>query len=385
MNKPSFPYPERILQWVWNEQLFDLSALTTVCGRKVTILDPGILNTSDGPDFKFSKIIIDSIEWHGSVELHLRSSDWYSHNHHTDGNYNNVILHVVTEAFPKQVKTTSGNSPFTLNILPHIYSPLEHFLKNHQANHFLPCSGNIRFISQEVFEQQINNAHQEYLEKKANDFLAFYNPGISQSKAWKEALIISIFDGFGISKNRQPMQKLAKTLISKNPAPSSALNVLANEIAFGSSSDLKWNYKGCRPNNHPAKRIETATRFYLLVQQAPFEDFLTANAIDIWKQWCSKIGIQKAGHPNVLFATVYLPALYLLSTIFHSKNLKAAVQDYWKTYQAPIPKSILSKFDALNVPKRSYRKKLGAVYQLKNYCNTGGCSQCMVLKKAISS
>ncbi len=31
----------------------------------------------------------------GDVEFHIRCSDWYAHQHHTDPRYNNVILHVV--------------------------------------------------------------------------------------------------------------------------------------------------------------------------------------------------------------------------------------------------------------------------------------------------
>ncbi len=31
----------------------------------------------------------------GDVEFHIRCSDWYAHQHHTDARYNNVVLHVV--------------------------------------------------------------------------------------------------------------------------------------------------------------------------------------------------------------------------------------------------------------------------------------------------
>lgn len=385
MPRSSFPYSEQILQWVWNEQLFDTHKLQTQCGKRVHILHQGLLNNSDGPDFKHSKIMIDDIEWNGSVELHLKSEGWKQHGHHKDGNYNNVILHVVAENDPKPVTTKSNCTPFTLNLLPYIHSDLEQFLSNIEQSSFLPCAKNIRFISEDVFNQQIEKAHQEYLEKKVEDFLSFYTPDISQSLAWKHALIISIFDGFGISNNRFSMQELARKLLSIEYSSIKELQEHARQFAFGSDSTLDWNFKGCRPNSHPSKRIETATRFLDFISHTSFDDFLGKNALDLWSIWCKEMDIHKAGHPKILFATVYLPALYLLGNIYQSNKLINTVKTTWNSYQAPIPKMLLSKFKQLEIPASSYQKKLGAIYQLKHYCALKKCSECLVLKKIISS
>jgi len=56
---------------------------------------PGELNTSQGPDFINARIRINGHYWIGSVELHLYSSGWTKHHHTEDGNYQNVVLHVV--------------------------------------------------------------------------------------------------------------------------------------------------------------------------------------------------------------------------------------------------------------------------------------------------
>ena len=37
----------------------------------------------------------DAINAAGDVEIHIRASDWFAHQHHTDARYNNVMLHVV--------------------------------------------------------------------------------------------------------------------------------------------------------------------------------------------------------------------------------------------------------------------------------------------------
>lgn len=384
MSEASFPYSERILQWVWNELLFDNTSLTTECGKSIQVIHQGILNHADGPDFKYAKLLIGNIEWNGSVELHLKSSGWKAHNHHTDLNYDNVILHVVAEENPYKVSTLSGNSPFTLNLLPYIHSGLGSFLSNLVHSKKLPCSGNLRFISEDVFHEQIERSHQEYLNKKVDDFISFYASETSQSTAWKDALIVSVFDGFGISRNREQMRTLAYSLLSSDYDTLPGLQSKANQTAFG-GSEINWNFKGTRPHSHPARRIKTAVHFLHLIKSTPFEDFLNAHSYKLWNVWCSEIGIQNAGHPKILYATVFLPALYFLGKLYHAEKITALVKEEWDLFRAPIPTILLSKFNELEISPSIYQKKLGSVYQLRQYCKPKNCSECLVLKKAISS
>ena len=86
---------EKVIQYVWEKQLFIHDNLKTNCGKTIVIQYPGMLNKHQGPDFIHARLIIDSQEWIGSVEIHKRTSDWYVHRHQHDANYTNVILHVV--------------------------------------------------------------------------------------------------------------------------------------------------------------------------------------------------------------------------------------------------------------------------------------------------
>ena len=86
---------ERLLQYIWQFQYFNKSELQTTAGEKVQIIHPGTINTHQGPDFADAKMLIDGTTWAGNIELHLQTSLWHQHGHHTDKNYNNVILHVV--------------------------------------------------------------------------------------------------------------------------------------------------------------------------------------------------------------------------------------------------------------------------------------------------
>ena len=96
---------ERLLQFIWQFQYFNKSELTTIHGEALQILFHGQYNSNQGPDFNNAKIRIGETTWAGTVELHIRTSDWNKHKHHEDKNYKNVILHVVWEN--DEIKETS--------------------------------------------------------------------------------------------------------------------------------------------------------------------------------------------------------------------------------------------------------------------------------------
>jgi|CXWL01.1.fsa_nt_gi hypothetical protein len=88
---------ERLLQFIWQFQYFNKTELAATDGESVQVLFAGQYNTNQGPDFSDAKIKIGKTTWAGTVELHIKTSDWSKHNHQHDKNYNNVILHVVWE------------------------------------------------------------------------------------------------------------------------------------------------------------------------------------------------------------------------------------------------------------------------------------------------
>ena len=85
---------EKLLHYVWKHKLLPLKALLTTDGQEVEIIDPGLANPNQGPDFFNAKVRIGDTVWAGNVEIHLRSSDWFRHGHEGDKAYDNVVLHV---------------------------------------------------------------------------------------------------------------------------------------------------------------------------------------------------------------------------------------------------------------------------------------------------
>lgn len=88
---------EDFLHYLWNFKKFDLVNARTTRGLPLVLLNPGTPNFNSGPDFFNGQVKIGDELWAGNVEIHIKSSDWYTHGHEKDPNYDNVILHVVWE------------------------------------------------------------------------------------------------------------------------------------------------------------------------------------------------------------------------------------------------------------------------------------------------
>ena len=100
---------ERLLHYVWKHKILPLRPLSTEDGQTVEVIDPGLHNHDQGPDFFNAKIRLAGTVWAGNVEVHLRSSDWYRHGHESDPAYNSVVLHVVGEV-DAEVVTQAGKT-----------------------------------------------------------------------------------------------------------------------------------------------------------------------------------------------------------------------------------------------------------------------------------
>lgn len=86
---------EEFIAYLWKHRLIKARPLHTISGEELEIISPGSENSNSGPDFLAAMIRVDGTLWAGNVEIHVRSSHWFLHKHHTDKAYANIILHVV--------------------------------------------------------------------------------------------------------------------------------------------------------------------------------------------------------------------------------------------------------------------------------------------------
>ena len=86
--------PEKTIALIWQGQL--VASLLTDAGEQLQIIHPGRVSSGSGCDFTDAVFAIDGKVIKGDIEIHVKSSQWYSHGHHRDPKYNNIALHVVS-------------------------------------------------------------------------------------------------------------------------------------------------------------------------------------------------------------------------------------------------------------------------------------------------
>src|SRR5688500_9724529 len=102
---------EDFLHYIWQHQYFDKNNLLTVGQEPVQVYRTGFHNLNAGPDFLDAQVKIGQEIWNGSVEIHLKASDWQKHHHEQDARYDQVILHVVWENDQDQQRTDGSFIP----------------------------------------------------------------------------------------------------------------------------------------------------------------------------------------------------------------------------------------------------------------------------------
>ena len=135
---------EELLHFIWKYQLFTSTDLQTDQGELIQVIHQGYLNDDAGPDFSQARIKIGETTWIGNVEIHIHSSDWFKHQHHTDSAYKSVILHVVFEN--DRSNKEELHCP-TLSISKQIdHSLFEHYQSLMQSKLWIPCLSQIHEV-----------------------------------------------------------------------------------------------------------------------------------------------------------------------------------------------------------------------------------------------
>ena len=174
---------EYFLHFIWQYQFFDKRVLKSSLDESISVLSPGHSNKDQGPDFSHARLLIDNIEWHGNVEIHLKASDWYLHHHEKDKNYDAVILHVVWENDQNIIREDGSTIP-VLALRDRVDTSLiDQYKIFVDSGIHLPCAYYIKEIPSIFATSMFSRVMVERLERKANDII---NLNKRNNNNWKE-------------------------------------------------------------------------------------------------------------------------------------------------------------------------------------------------------
>lgn len=293
-----------------------LHAMSLTDGRHVKLIFQGDYNaTESGPDFLNAKIEIDGITWIGNIEIHVKSKDWYAHNHHFDEAYNSVILHVVYQD-NGDVKIGESIVP-VLELQPFIdenhYRRFEKLLK---AKRTILCGSSLNAFPSIYFLEMQERALVQRLSRKTKDI--FQNV---HSHDPKNVLYFLIARAMGAKVNQLPFEELTQRLPLNNlkkmkkkqqaeaiclasglfsPDTENAALLSAHLMQSGTFENhvfkSAWKHGGVRPANHPTKRI---VQFAYIVQQFDFSiSFVYLNSIELYNYCMNLLDLLKYENVN---------------------------------------------------------------------------------------
>ena len=128
------------MQQAWADGLFGMDRLTTAEGEALRVLEPGIWNHDQGPDFLHGRIELDGVVMLGDIELHLDSKDWYRHGHHIDRQFDGVVLHVVMDESPKRAFRTDGTKVPVVSLHGKIHEKLAKRAQEKASKDVIACT-----------------------------------------------------------------------------------------------------------------------------------------------------------------------------------------------------------------------------------------------------
>lgn len=200
---------EDFLHYVWQFKKFDLSTLKTTTDEVITLVQAGQHNLNGGPDFFNAQLKIGEQLWAGNVEIHIKSSDWYVHNHEIDAAYDNVILHVVydhdTDIFRKDnstIPTLELKSRIPRNVTD-AYNRL--LVAPHK---WINCESDFAQVDDFIISNWLERLYIERLERKSNSIEALLE---ASKNDWEAILFKLLAKNFGLKVNGDAFFSLANS------------------------------------------------------------------------------------------------------------------------------------------------------------------------------
>jgi hypothetical protein len=408
-------FNELQLQQFWYKQSVSTKGLKTLCGKPLSVIDPGIWNNNQGPDFTFSKIKIGEVEWVGNVEIHIFCSDWFKHKHEDDINYARIILHVVW----KNDVTDFVSSPVLE--LSNFIDPCA-ILNNFQLSKspILSCSLADKLELDESAHKEIYKMGEKRIERKkarvldlfqacGNDFssvlwlLVFRSFGSVQNAGGFESLFNSIpihllrlygYDSFKLNALLFGQAKLIDQGLSDSYPQSLWNEYLQLQKKFKLVSIIEQMYfLRMRPRNFPTIRLAQLSAFYnknmsltsVLLQTNLHTDLFKLFQINHHDYWYAHYLFDRKSSPvkkqvgqTLIHQTIlnaFIPFLLAYGQFTGDKNQVQKAKS-WLAVLGPEINSLSQAFLKLGFRANSVGDTQGIVEVYQSLCLKNLCALC---------
>jgi hypothetical protein len=424
---------EEFLHFVWKYGLFNKSRLFDNEGNQITVVNPGIYNRDSGPDFFNARIKAGSTEWAGNVEIHVKSSDFYSHGHHTDHAYDNVILHVVS-INDTDVLDSSGRLLLTVEIETdeNVYDKYSEMISNPRI---IACQGSLRGIDRFFVRHWLLSVLVGRLKSKSEYVRSLLD---ETGNDWEETFYRMIMKYFGFRVNSEPFSRLASVLpfriikkhldnrlqveallygcggmldegIFREAVKDTYFKELAREFRIlASKYSLKpmhgwiWKFSRLRPVNFPTIRISqlagmltfTPGLFSRVIETADCDklrSFFRVSASGYWNCHYA-FGKEARAIPkktgdvleDILIINVIAPVIFSYGEVKSERLFtERAVSIIENT--GPEDNSILREWKELGLEARDAIESQALIHLRNEYCCRRRCLECSIGARVIAS
>lgn len=316
---------EDFLHYIWQYRLLYSRNLYCTQGQPIRILHPGTLNFNAGPDFSLAKLEIDGQLWVGNIEIHVKSSDWLLHQHHTDPAYDTVILHAVYEHDAIVTRTDGSLIPILLlkGLVP------EHLLNNYLqliANrNFFPCIRHIAKVDQLVFKQVLAQQVEERLLEKC--------AGISKKMElnknhWTETFYYLLLRNFGFKVNAVPFELLADLLPSILLAKHRDNPIKVAALLFGQAGFLDKDFTDSYPRQLKAEYLFLQKKYQLRPMEKSVWKFLRMHPQNFPMLRIAQLAALIVQHSEIFTLMLKENSFKALKKMFEN----IAVHPYWENH-----------------------------------------------------
>ena len=414
---------EDFLHYLWKHKKIIANSLKTTKGELVSIINVGEHNHNTGPDFFNAQLKIGEQLWAGNLEIHIKSSDWYLHNHETDVNYDNVILHVVWEHDTEIFRKDNTQIP-TLELKHYVpQDALNGYQKLFNNNRkWINCENDFASTLEFIMSNWLERLYFERLERKANDITALLHENTNN---WESVLFKMLFKNFGLKVNGDAFASIANSfdfsIIRKQQSNLLSLEALLfgqaglleddcqeayflelakeyqflkQKFALTNTNVTPLQFFRLRPPNFPTIRMSQLANMYYLHQNLfskiiaanTLNEFYTLFTVETSAFWETHYTFGKPSKVSKKKVTKAFVDLLLINTIIpikfsYAKQLGKTIDEEIIRMLQQITSeknSIVDKFNGLKKVSHSALESQ-ALLQLKNeYCDKNKCLKCAV-------